>query len=75
MANPSLKEGAGSSTGRRFVLPIVAVMANQSSALATTNAGTKSLKVLKGRRGIWPMLVQQEDDLWRWLLKKLTMQA
>jgi hypothetical protein len=75
MANPSLKEGAGPSTGRRFVLPIVVVTANLSSALVATNPATKSLNVLKGRRGIWPTLVQQEDDQLQWQLKTLITQA
>jgi hypothetical protein len=73
MAKPGQKVGAGLSIRRRFILPIVTAMANQSSALVATIPGIKSLNVLKGRKGIWPTLVQQEDDLLQWQLKKLIM--
>jgi hypothetical protein len=75
MAKPSQKVGVGLSIGRKFILPIVAVTANHSSASVATNPGIKSLNVLKGKRGIWPMLVQQEDNLLQWQLKKLITQA
>jgi hypothetical protein len=75
MAKPSQKVGVGLSIGRKFILPIVAVTANQSSALVATIPGIKSLNVLKGRKGIRPTLVQQEDDLLQWQLKKLITQA
>jgi hypothetical protein len=42
----------------------VAVMADPLFASVVTNLGIKSLNVLKGRRGIQPMLVQPKEDLW-----------
>jgi hypothetical protein len=63
------------SIGRRFAPIIVAATVDPLSASVVTNPDTKSLNVLKGRRGIRPTLVQQEDDLWRWLLKKITTRA
>jgi hypothetical protein len=49
---------------RRLATPIVAAIANHSNALDVTNLGIRSLNVLKKRKGIWPMLVQQEEELW-----------
>jgi hypothetical protein len=49
--------------GRRFVPIIVAVTVDPSYASVVTNPGITTLNVLKGRRGIRPTLVQQEDGL------------
>jgi hypothetical protein len=57
------------------VVVVVATIPDPSSALAVTSQGIKSLNVLKGRRGILPMLVQLGDDQSPWPHKKFIMQA
>jgi hypothetical protein len=70
MANPSQKVAVS------LAISIVAVMADQSEyAFFATNQGINNLNVLKRRMGIWPMLGQQEEDLWQWQPKKFIMQA
>ncbi len=51
-------------TGRRLILLIVAVMTDPLYASVATNQHIKILNVLKRRRGIQPMSVQQEEELW-----------
>jgi hypothetical protein len=63
MANPNQKLAVGLTIRRRLAPPLEVVMADQSYASVTTNQGIKNLNTLKRRRGIWPMLVQQEEDL------------
>jgi hypothetical protein len=60
---------------RRLILIIITMIPDPSCASVATSQGIKRLNVLKGSRGILPMLVQLRDDLQQWQPRKFTMQA
>jgi hypothetical protein len=69
-------KGGGKFVSRKKIRP-----ANSSGdgrpivCFSCNKPGHKKSDCPERRRGIRLMLVQQEDDLWQWLLKKFTMQA
>jgi hypothetical protein len=78
MVRPSHEVPPSLEIPRKVVLLLVVIVAmipDPSCALVATNQGIKSWNVLKGRRGIWPMLVQLGDDQLSWLHKEFIMQA